>query len=118
MIVLDVFSVNVISIMLFSPIVRNFTICQSSPLTFLDHLLVQGRPIFLSSSVFDLVPCLQSVGISFYKCRLSEHDYITLVTGLVIWTETIAYTIIGPLLISQLYSLTTYVNPEDILINM
>ena len=33
-------------------------------LTFLDHLLVQGRPVFQSSSIFDLVPCLQSVGIS------------------------------------------------------
>ena len=33
-------------------------------LTFLDHLLVQGRPLFQSSSIFDLVPCLQSVGIS------------------------------------------------------
>ena len=28
------------------------------------HLLVQGRPVFQSSSIFDLVPCLQSVGIS------------------------------------------------------
>ena len=33
-------------------------------LTFLDHLLVQGRPVFESSSIFGLVPCLQSVGIS------------------------------------------------------
>ena len=33
-------------------------------LTFLDHLLVQGRPVFLSSSIFDLVPCLQLVGTS------------------------------------------------------
>ena len=33
-------------------------------ITFLDHLLVQGRPLFESSSIFDLVPCLQSVGIS------------------------------------------------------
>ena len=33
-------------------------------LTFLDHLLVQGRPVFWSSSIFDLEPCLQSVGIS------------------------------------------------------
>ena len=37
-----------------------------SPFTFLDHLLVQGRPGFQSSSAFDLVPCLQSVGI--YSC--------------------------------------------------
>ena len=27
-------------------------------LTFLDHLLVHGRPVFLSYSIFDLVPCL------------------------------------------------------------
>ena len=33
-------------------------------LTFLDHLLVQGRPVFESSSIFGHVPCLQSVGIS------------------------------------------------------
>ena len=33
-------------------------------LTFLDHLLVQGRPVFQSFSTFDLVPCLQSVDIS------------------------------------------------------
>ena len=33
-------------------------------LTFLDHLLVQGRPVFQSSSIFDIVPCLQSVGTS------------------------------------------------------
>ena len=32
--------------------------------TFLDHLLVQGRPLFESSSISDLVPCLQSAGIS------------------------------------------------------
>ena len=32
--------------------------------TFLDQLLVQGRPLFESSSISDLVPCLQSVGIS------------------------------------------------------
>ena len=33
-------------------------------LTFLDHLRVQGRPVFQSSSIFDIVLCLQSVGIS------------------------------------------------------
>ena len=33
-------------------------------LSFLDHLLVQDRPVFLSSSIFDIVPCLQSVGTS------------------------------------------------------
>ena len=33
-------------------------------LTFLNHLLVHGRPLFESSSIFDLVPCLQSAGIS------------------------------------------------------
>ena len=33
-------------------------------LTFLDPLLVQGRPLFESSSISDIVPCLQSVGIS------------------------------------------------------
>ena len=32
--------------------------------TFLDHLFVQGRPLFQSSSSFDIVPCLQLVGIS------------------------------------------------------
>ena len=31
-------------------------------LTFLDHLFVQGRPLFQSSSIFDIVPCLRSVG--------------------------------------------------------
>ena len=35
-------------------------------LTFLDHLHVQGRPLFQSSSVVDRVLCLQSVGI--YSC--------------------------------------------------
>ena len=33
-------------------------------LTFLDHLLMQCRPLFQSSSIFDIVPCLQSVVIS------------------------------------------------------
>ena len=33
-------------------------------ITFLDHLIEQGRSVFLSSSIFDLVPCLQSVGTS------------------------------------------------------
>ena len=37
---------------------------RTCSLTFLDHLLVQARPFFQSSSIFDLVPCLQSVGIS------------------------------------------------------
>ena len=36
----------------------------SAVITFLDHLLVQGRPLLESSSIFDLVPCRQSVGIS------------------------------------------------------
>ena len=33
-------------------------------LTFLDHLLVQGRPLYPSSSILDIGPCLQSAGIS------------------------------------------------------
>ena len=43
-----------------------FPICSSFyfRLTFLDHLLVQGRALFQSSSIYDLVPWLQSVGIS------------------------------------------------------
>ena len=47
-----------------SIIVRLCCISFSHLLTFLDHLLVQGRPVFYSSSIFDLGPCLQSVGIS------------------------------------------------------
>ena len=37
---------------------------RTCSLTFLDHLHVQARPLFQSSSIFDIVPCLQLVGIS------------------------------------------------------
>ena len=40
------------------------TVMNLTFLTFLDHLLVQGRPVLVLSSIFDIVPCLQSVGIS------------------------------------------------------
>ena len=43
-------------------------------LTFLDHLLVQGRPVFESSSIFGIVPCFsQSVflHVSLYVVPLS-----------------------------------------------
>ena len=53
----------------FQQFLRYFShfLCSSNSFTFftfLDHLLVQGRPLFESSSISDLVPCLQSVGIS------------------------------------------------------
>ena len=49
-------------------------------LTFLDHLLVQGRPVFQSSSIFDLVPCLQSLAIS--SCLPLCCPYISFSVGL------------------------------------
>ena len=41
-------------------------------LTFLDHLLVQSQPLFQSSSIFNVVPCLQSFAYLTY-------DEITLI---------------------------------------
>ena len=49
-------------------------------LTFLDHLLAQGRPLFASSSIFDIVPYLQSVDMS--SCLPVCCPSISLLVGL------------------------------------
>ena len=49
-------------------------------LTYLDHLLVQGRPLFELSSISDLVPCLQSVGI--YSCLPLRCPFISFLADL------------------------------------
>ena len=57
-----------------------------SPFTFHHHLLVQGRPVFLSSSIFDLVPCLPSVGTS--SCLPLRCPSISFSVGLCSFSQT------------------------------